>query len=45
MNYVIFKDKGKIIFSGGLDELLSMKNELSHNFETLFIELTSENKN
>jgi ABC-2 type transport system ATP-binding protein len=38
-------NKGKIIFSGGLDELLSMKNELSHNFETLFIELTSENQN
>ena len=38
-------NKGKIIFSGGLDQLLSMKNELSHNFETLFIELTSENQN
>ncbi len=38
-------NKGKIIFSGGLNELLSMKNELSHNFETLFIELTSENQN
>lgn len=34
-------NKGKIIFSGGLSELLSMKKELSHNFEQLFIELTS----
>jgi len=38
-------NKGKIIFSGGLEELLSMKKELSHNFETLFIELTSEAEN
>lgn len=38
-------NKGKIIFSGGLEELLSMKKELSHNFETLFIELTSETEN
>lgn len=38
-------NKGKIIFSGGLEELLSLKNELSHNFETLFIELTSEDRN
>ncbi len=35
-------NKGKIIFSGGLDDLLSTKKELSHNFETMFIELTSE---
>ena len=38
-------NKGKIIFSGGLEKLLSMKKELSHNFETLFIELTSETEN
>ena len=38
-------NKGKIIFSGGMEELLSMKKELSHNFETLFIELTSETEN
>lgn len=38
-------NKGKIIFAGGLEELLSMKKELSHNFETLFIELTSETEN
>jgi ABC-2 type transport system ATP-binding protein len=35
-------NKGKIIFAGSLENLLSMKNELTNNFETLFIDLTNE---